>query len=78
MRVLVARIYAFHTRPKERGVDGERVRTYHEPDNRVTDHASGFRQTYSEVVGKGDLAAMIEARCRFMIERADAPTTGDL
>src|SRR4029079_10857666 len=43
LRVLVSRIYAHYTCPKERGMDGERIRTYHELDNRVTDHASGFR-----------------------------------
>lgn len=42
----------------------ERIRTYHEPDNRVVDHASGHTQTYKEVVGNGNIGAMIEARKR--------------
>lgn len=40
----------------------ERVRTYHAEDNRVIDHLSGHRQTYKEVVEKGDLSGMIKAR----------------
>lgn len=40
----------------------ERVRTYHEPDNRVVDHASGLVQTYQEVVEKGNISNMIDAR----------------
>jgi len=38
----------------------ETVRTYHEPDNRVTDHASGFKQAYKSVMK--DIGPMIEAR----------------
>lgn len=71
LRVLLSRLYAHFTYPKERGEAGERIRTYHEPDNRVTDHGSGFRQTYHEVVDKGDLGQMIEARFRHMTLKAD-------
>jgi protein subunit release factor A len=46
-----------------------RVRTYHEPDNRVTDHASGLTMSYRETVGRGDLAPMIESRWQTMIGR---------
>jgi peptide chain release factor 1 len=44
----------------------ERVRTYHEPDNRVTDHASGEQDTYKNVVIDGDGSKMIEARAQIM------------
>ena len=40
----------------------ETIRAYHGVDNRVLDKASGLRQTYSEVVGAGNLGAMIDAR----------------
>ena len=51
------------------GAGDETVRTYHEPDNRVTDHASGKRQTYGEVVDKCDIAEMVDAR-RFAMAKA--------
>ena len=47
----------------------ERVRTYHEPRNIVTDHASGHTQTYKEVVIDGDLDEMIEERRKAMMEK---------
>lgn len=40
----------------------ERVRTYHEPDNRVVDHASGLTLSYKDVVEKNDIAPMVDAR----------------
>lgn len=52
--------------PRERtagfGPQG-RVRTYHEPDDRVVDE-SGPRFSYRETVGKGSLSALISARRR--------------
>ena len=48
---------------KLRYVSGtERVRTYHEPRDTVTDDASGTTYSYRETVGKGDLSGPIEAR----------------
>jgi protein subunit release factor A len=38
------------------------IRTYHEPDNRVVDHASGEQRQYSDIVGKRNLAPLIDAR----------------
>lgn len=38
----------------------EVVRTYHAVENRVKDHATGYRQTYTEVLS--DPSAMIETR----------------
>lgn len=47
---------------RERIRNDEIIRTYHQPDNRVKDHASGFTQSYDEVVGRKDLENMILAR----------------
>jgi peptide chain release factor 1 len=63
LRVLISRLYAhFHVQKERFGAPAERVRTYHEPDNRVTDHGSGLQLSYREVVDKGDLSRMIESR----------------
>jgi len=48
--------------PKPRGEDGERVRTYHAERNEVLDHSSGRTMRYSDVVVKGNIGPMIEAR----------------
>ena len=54
----------FHT-DKERFLAGEeRIRTYHEPDNRVVDHASGFTDTYQNVIIKGYIDGVLEARAK--------------
>lgn len=47
----------------------ERVRTYHEPDNRVTDHASGQSLTYKQAVIAGDMGQLIDARRMAMQEQ---------
>lgn len=44
-----------------------RIRTYHEPDNRVVDE-SGVRSTWSATVGKLDLEALIDGRRRALEE----------
>jgi len=47
----------------ERFAAGERVvRSYHEPNDRVTDHGSGKRYSYRQTVGRGDLSRLIEDR----------------
>ena len=38
------------------------VRTYNEPDNRVTDSLTKFKQTYKEVVLDNNISNMIEQR----------------
>ena len=54
----------FHV-DKERNQAGtERIRTYHEPDNRVVDHASGYTDTYTNVIVKGNADAVIAARAK--------------
>jgi protein subunit release factor A len=42
----------------------ERIRTYHEPDNRVVDHASNFVDTYTNVIVKGNADDVIQARAK--------------
>jgi peptide chain release factor 1 len=36
----------------------ETVRTYHEPDNRVTDHRTGARSTWDRIIGDARLEEM--------------------
>ena len=60
---LQKRVNAHFRIEKERGLAGtERVRTYHKPDNRVVDHASGERFPYDEVVNGNGIGDCIEAR----------------
>jgi len=61
----LSRIQAHLHKDKERFLAGnERVRTYHEPDNRVVDHSSGFTDTYQNVMTKGFIDEMVEARAK--------------
>jgi len=65
MAVCMARIQQHFHKDKERFLAGnERIRTYHEPDNRVVDHASGCVDTYTNVVVKGNIENVLEARAR--------------
>ena len=65
LKVCKARVVAHFHKDKERNLAGdERIRTYHEPDNRVVDHASGFTDTYTNVVVKGNMEDVIEARAK--------------
>ena len=59
---LAKRVIAHYTPSSERGVSTEVIRTYHEPDNRVKDHLTGFQQPYSIVVEGNHLHDMIQAR----------------
>ena len=54
----------FHEDTERWQAGSERIRTYHEPDNRVLDHASGTADTYTNVVLKGNADAVIDARAR--------------
>jgi protein subunit release factor A len=56
---------------KERFKAKETIRTYHEPDNRVKDHASGLVRTYKEVVVDGDIEDMVEARKNAVVDAAE-------
>ena len=50
---------------KERYSAGtEVIRSYHEPNDRVTDHSSGETWSYKHTIGKGDMTLLIEARQR--------------
>lgn len=46
----------------------ETVRTYHEPDDRVTDHETGKKFSFKHTVGKGELSEVIESRVKFFNE----------
>lgn len=47
---------------KERWAAGhERVRTYHEPEDRVTCHQSGEKFSFKETIGRGDMDPLIVA-----------------
>jgi peptide chain release factor 1 len=63
--VCKARVERHFRKDKERGLAGtERIRTYHEPDNRVTDHASGYVDSYTNVVVKGNMEDVVSARAK--------------
>lgn len=67
MAVCKARIAAHYHEDTERFRAGEeRVRTYHEADNRVTDHASGVSLPYKKAMDNP--AKLIEARRLAMSE----------
>lgn len=63
-RKLAKRIVDHYLKEEQRERYGsvERVRTYHEKDNIVYDHASGETMPYSEVIGKNNVEPLIEAR----------------
>ena len=42
----------------------ERIRTYHEPDNRVVDHASDLADSWTNVIIKGNIEPVMLARAR--------------
>ena len=54
----------FHKDTERYQAGNERIRTYHEPDNRVVDHASGLTDTYTNVIIKGNMDALVQARAR--------------
>ena len=65
LKVCKSRVAAHFHKDKERFQAGtERIRTYHEPDNRVTDHASGLTDTWTNVILKNDIEPMILARAQ--------------
>ena len=60
-----SRVAAHFYKDKERNLAGnERIRTYHEPDNRVVDHASGYVDSYTNVVIKGNMEDVVNARAK--------------
>lgn len=60
-----ARVQAHFHQDTERGLAGnERIRTYHECDNRVTDHASGYTDTFDSIFKAGGIEDFIMARAQ--------------
>lgn len=77
-RVLRSRIAAEVKRLDAKGrfaAGNDRVRNYHEPDNRVTD-SSGLRWPWRETAGKGDLAPCIDGRRDAVLVKAGGPRDG--
>ena len=65
LAVCKARLVAhFHKDTPRFQAGQERIRTYHEPDNRVVDHASGSTDTWTNVIVKGDIEPLVLARAR--------------
>jgi protein subunit release factor A len=63
----LARVVAHFHEDKERHAAGtERIRTYHNVDNRVVDHASGHQDTWTNIIEKSNLEEMIDARAKVM------------
>lgn len=54
--------YAEQDKPVRFKISSEVIRNYHAERNEVLDKASNFRQTYTEVVEKGEIAKMVSAR----------------
>lgn len=65
---LAKRVIAFYQIEYAKAISNERIRTYHEPRNIVTDHASGLNQEYRRVVVDGEMEDMIEARRKAQVE----------
>ena len=54
----------FHQDTPRYQAGSERIRTYHEPDNRVVDHASGLTDSWTSVIIKGNIEPMVMARAQ--------------
>jgi len=59
---------------KERRQDTKTIRNYHAVRNEVHDKASGLKMAYTEVVIKGNISEMIEARRRCTVAPTTPPT----
>ena len=56
--------------PKKPARNTDRTRSYHEPEDRVTDHVTGLKYSYKKTVGRQDISEIIEDRLKFQaIER---------
>ena len=53
--------------PERFSAGSQVIRTYHEPDDRITDHDSGEKFSFRHTVGKGDVSELIESRIRFFL-----------
>ena len=55
--------YVYTGKGKPRHASGTKTtRSYHEPEDRVTDHETGKKFSYRHTVGKGDMSELIESR----------------
>jgi protein subunit release factor A len=61
-RRLAKRVLAHYYEETERLYNQEVIRNYNESRNEVHDKASGLKRLYTEIIGKGDLSEMIDAR----------------
>ena len=72
-RKLAMRVAAVMTeadKPTERYAAGNKViRTYHEPDDRVTDASHDKQFSYRRTVGKGAIGDILESRRTAMLEK---------
>lgn len=68
---LAEKLVAYYTRKEKvrQSLQGEVIRNYHEPDNRVNDKASSLQWSYDRIVGKGDLSEPIAARRAAMLQQ---------
>lgn len=51
--------YVGQERKQRYAAGHKRIRTYHEADNRVTDHRSGRKFSYRKTIGRGDMEPII-------------------
>jgi len=55
--------YVYGAEKRPRFAAGQQItRSYHEPNNRVTDHLTGKTFSFKHTVGKGDIAPLVEGR----------------
>ena len=69
---LVPKLVEFYVQKEQReryAAGDEVVRSYHEPNDRVTDHETGKTCSYRQTIGKGDISELIEARILAMAFR---------
>lgn len=67
---LARMVIAHYTVKQERVISDEVVRTYHAVRNQVKDNASGVVASYKDVVEKGDIAPLVDARADAMRSRS--------
>lgn len=60
--------YVYGEKRKARCLSGTKVtRSYHEPEDRVTDHVTGEKFSYRHTIGKGDIGTLIESRMKHIV-----------
>ena len=61
--------YVGEDRKQRYAAGDQRVRTYHEPDDRVTDHRTGQQWSYGNTIGVRDLADVVDQSRAQLIEQ---------